>query len=415
MPSLDAAPNTVIIPRAALLSAALLLAALVSAVLLPSANPLLAEDTIGVSKTKPGEGRFVEVDGVFMVPYTMKIPGTDAEMTMIPIPGGEFLLGSPDADPRKQADEQPQVRVRVEPFWMARTEVSWAEYLPFMNLYEHFKEFEHRKIRLVDRENPVDAITAPTELYDPSFTFEFGEDPRQPAVTMTQYAAKQFTKWVSGVTGHKYRLPSEAEWEYACRAGTTTVYHFGDDPQQLDDYAWHKGNTPEDEPQPVGTKKPNPWGLHDMHGGVWEWVLDGYSEDNFQRLQSKQVGQTVPAKDAVNWPTKAYPRVVRGGSWQDGPERCRAAAKMASDDPAWKQEDPNLPLSPWWFTSDPSRGVGFRMVRPWHAPTKQEMAKYWDPDHEDIKFDVSGRLSGGRGVLGLVDPDLPAAVNSLQE
>lgn len=380
-----------------------------------AAVPLLAEESIGISKTKPSQGRFVEIEGGFMVPYTMKIPGTEAEMTMIPIPGGEFLLGSLDSDPHKQADELPQVRVSVEPFWMARTEVSWAEYLPFMNLYEHFKEFEHRKIRLVDKKNPVDAITAPTELYDPSFTFQYGEDPQQPAVTMTQYAAKQFTKWVSGVTGHMYRLPSEAEWEYACRAGTTTAYHFGDDPQQLDEYAWHSGNTPDEEPQKVGTKKPNPWGLHDMHGSVWEWVLDGYAEDGYQHLVSPNNGQAIPAKDAIRWPDKAYPRVVRGGSWEGKPDRCRAAAKMGSDDPAWKQEDPNLPLSPWWFTSDPARGVGFRMVRPLHAPTKQEMVKYWDPDHEDIKFDVEGRLSGGRGVLGLVDPDLPAAIKTLEK
>ncbi|HJN07611.1 MAG: formylglycine-generating enzyme family protein [Pirellulaceae bacterium] len=388
--------------------------ALTTAIIALAATPLLAEESIGISKTKPSEGRSVEIDGAYMVSYTMKIPGTDAEVTMIPIPGGEFLLGSPGSDSDKQKDEQPQVRVGVEPFWMARTEVSWAEYLPFMNLYAHFKEFEHRKIRLVDKDNPVDAITAPTELYDPSYTFEYGEDPQQPAVTMTQYAAKQYTKWVSGVTGHKCRLPSEAEWEYACRAGTTTVYHFGNDPKQLDEYAWHILNTP-DEPQKVGSKKPNPWGLHDMHGSVWEWVLDGYDETNYQRLLVKSKGKTLPSNDAVSWPTKAYPRVVRGGSWEDDPDRCRAAAKLGSDDPEWKLEDPNLPLSPWWFTSDPSRGVGFRMVRPLHAPTKKEMAKYWDADHDDIKFDVDGRLSEGRGAIGLVDPDLPAAIKALDD
>ena len=86
-----------------------------------AAPPLLAGESIGISKTKPSAGRSVEIDGRYMVPYTMKIPGTDAEMTMIPIPGGEFLLGSPVSDPGKQQDEQPQVRVVVEPFWMART------------------------------------------------------------------------------------------------------------------------------------------------------------------------------------------------------------------------------------------------------------------------------------------------------
>ncbi len=375
---------------------------------------LLGEDSIGISKTKPSSGRFVAIEDGFMVPYTMVIPGTNAKMTMVPIPGGEFSLGSPAGGDDSSSGQQKQVRVRVEPFWMAKTEVTWAEYQPFMNLYEHFKEFEHRKVRVVNKDNPVDAITAPTELYDPSFTFEYGEEPQQPAVTMTQYAAKQYTKWVSGVSGHRYRLPSEVEWEYACRAGTTTAYHFGDDPAQLDDYAWHIGNTPE-QPQHVGTKKPNPWGLHDMHGSVWEWVLDGYAEDSYQQLANKSQGKTIHAKEAISWPTKAYPRTVRGGSWEETPERCRADAKLGSNDPDWKLEDPNLPLSPWWFTSDPARGVGFRMVRPLHAPSKQEMAKYWDADHPDIKFDVQGRLDEGRGVLGLVDPDLPAAIKLLQE
>ncbi len=377
-------------------------------------TPMLAEETLGISKTKPSEGRFVKVDEGYMVPYTMVIPGTEAKLTMVPIPGGELLLAPPAEKGDADADLSEPLRIRIEPFWMAKTEVSWAEYLPFMNLYEHFKEFEHRKLRTVDKENPVDAITAPTELYDPSFTFEYGEDPKQPAVTMTQYAAKQYTKWVSGVTGHRYRLPSGVEWEYACRAGADTKYHFGDDPKELDAYAWHAGNTP-DKPQSVGSKKPNAWGLYDMHGSVWEWVLDGYEQDGFSQLQAKAKDKVLPSNEAILWPTEAYPRTVRGGSWEDDPEDCVATAAMGSDDTEWKLEDPNLPLSPWWFTSDPARGVGFRMVRPLHAPTKQAMAKYWDPDHPDIEFDIDGRLSEGRGVLGLVDPDLPAAIKSLAQ
>ncbi|MEO8497437.1 MAG: formylglycine-generating enzyme family protein, partial [Planctomycetota bacterium] len=298
----------------------------------------------------------------------------------------------------------------IEPFWMGRHEVTWSEYKYFMSMYSVFKKFESQKIRPVNDATKVDAITAPTELYDPSFTFELGEDPQQPAVTMTQYAAKQYTKWLGAITGNQYRLPGEAEWEYACRAGTTTAYHFGDDPSKLGEYGWFFDNADE-APRKVGQKKPNPWGLFDMHGNVWEWCLDEYFEEGYARLEGKpQTGVT-----AIGWPTKAYPRVLRGGSWDDDTERCRSAAKLASHDTDWKAQDPNLPLSPWWFTDDPARGVGFRLLRPLHELPKEEMAKYWEPDAEAISFAVEMRLEEGRGVLGIVDEKLPAAIQALKD
>lgn len=377
--------------------------------LLPNLAPA-DESTIGWSKTKPASGRYVETDRGFMVPYTRKIPGTDASYSMVPIPGGTFVLGSPADESGRKDDEGPQVTVEIKPFWMGKFEVTWAEYKEFMGLYAIFKDFETRGMRKVTDSNKVDAITAPTELYDPSFTFEFGEDPQQPAVTMTQYAAKQYTKWVSGVTGQQYRLPSEAEWEYACRAGTKSAFSFGDDAGQLDDYAWHYDNS-EETSHLVGQKKPNPWGLYDMHGNVWEWVLDAYDAEGYQRLS----GATHQAVDTIAWPTKLFPRAVRGGSWDDDPEACRSAAKMKSHDIEWKAEDPNLPLSPWWFTSDPSRAVGFRLLRPANPLPAEQLTKYWDPDVEDVDFAVESRLLEGRGVLGLVDEQLPAAIKMLQE
>ena len=279
-----------------------------------------------------------------------------------------------------------------------------------MNLYAVFKDFETKGMRPVTDDNAVDAVTAPTELYDPSFTFEFGEDPQQPAVTMTQYAAKQYTKWLSAVTGHSYRLPSEAEWEYACRAGTDQPYSFGADTANIGDYAWYFDNSDETSHQ-VGKKKPNPWGLYDIHGNVWEWVLDAYSDEGYKWL----AGKAVLSSEAVAWPTVLYPRTVRGGSWDDDAAACRSAAKMPSHDVDWKSEDPNLPLSPWWFTSDPARGVGFRIVRPVAPVSKKEMAKYWDADVEEINFPVTSRLEEGRGALGLVDAELPAAIEKLNE
>jgi formylglycine-generating enzyme required for sulfatase activity len=376
-----------------------------------AAAPSFAEESKnvpGLSAAKPFSGPSVQTDRGFMVPYSFKIPGTDVEVEMVPIPGGTFTMGSPEREEGRTPAEGPQFTVTVEPFWMGKTEVTWGQYKEFMKLYEVMKEFASQQMRQVNDENKLDAVTIPTPLYEPTFTYEFGEDPQLPAVTMTQFAAKQYTKWLSGVTGQQFRIPSEAEWEYAARAGAETAYSFGDDPAQLEEYAWY-GENSDYQPHHVAKKKPNPWGLYDMHGNVWEWVLDEYAEDGYKQF----AGKTLKAADAVNWPTKAYPRTVKGGSWDDDADKLRAAAKMGSDDKEWKSEDPNLPLSPWWLTTDPARGVGFRIIRPLKELPKAEMAKYWEADVEDIKLDVENRLLEGRGVLGVADPTLPSAVKQL--
>ena len=371
----------------------------------------LAEDIVGLADAAPSEGRSVETDQGYMVPYKMTLPGTEATFEMVPIPGGKFTMGSPDSEEDRQDNEGPQFEVEVAPFWMGKYEVTWAEYKEYMALYGIFKEFEVRKMRPVTDDNVIDAITAPTELYDPSFTFEYGEDPKFPAVTVTQYAARQYTKWISGITGHFYRLPSEAEWEYACRAGSTTAYHFGDDPDDLDDYAWYYDNS-DDAPHEVGGKKPNPWGLHDIHGNVAEWVIDQLLEDGYEKFD----GKSLKAADAIVWPTKLVQRVVKGGSWEDDPENCRSAFRLGSEEEPWKQEDPNLPYSPWWFTSDPTRGIGFRIIRPLKEDiARADKEKFWKADAEDITEGVDNRLQEGRGVLGLVDKDLPNAIKELDK
>ena len=373
----------------------------------------LRADEIGLVKNQPASGRFVKTERGFMVPYTQVIPGTQATFEMLPVPGGTFELGSPETEEDRNPDEGPVVTIVVEPFWMARHEVTWSEYKIFMDLCNVFENFEERGIRKVTKENEVDAVTGPSKLYEPSFTFASGDDDRQPAVAMSQFAAKQFTKWLSLLTDEFFRLPTEAEWEYACRAETPTAYSFGDNVDELGEYAWHYENS-DDMSQPVTLKKPNPWGLHDMHGNVSEWVLDAYSKDWYHELSKK--GQPVRALDAINWPTKLYPRVLRGGSWNLDPPDCRSAARRQSNDEDWRSYDPNVPKSPWWFASDESQDVGFRVVRPLSPAARQDRARYWDSDLQEITRAVNQRIfQEGRGERGLVDPQLPEAIRSQQK
>jgi formylglycine-generating enzyme required for sulfatase activity len=366
----------------------------------------------GIVTEKPADGPFVEIEEGFMVPYTATIPGTDIQFQMVPIPGGTFKLGSPEDEEDRNDDEGPQVQIRVDPFWMGKYEVTWGEYKQYMVLHDHFKAFQEQGIRLVTEENEVDAITAPSTLYDPTFTYDAGDGAQQPAATMTQYAAKQYTKWLSVLTSEFYRLPGEAEWEYACRAGTTTRYYFGDDADELEEHAWFDDNS-DYERHDVGQKTPNPWGLYDMYGNVAEWVLDQYNEEGYVHLDPDK---TTNAIEAINWPTDPDPYVVRGGSWELYAEDLRSAARLASNNADWKSEDPNFPKSPWWFTTEPSTGVGFRLLRPLRAPeTREGKEAYWNArssrDQRAIKFRLE---TDGKGAKGLVDPDLPEAIRQLK-
>ena len=126
-----------------------------------------------------------------------------------------------------------------------------------------------------------------------------------PVGNVTQYAASQFCKWLSAKTGHFYRLPTEAEWEYSARAGSSTAYYFGDDPKMIEQYAWSFENS-EDSYHPVGQKKPNAWGLYDMHGNVAEWTLDQYPKSKWWNTDAPYVGfrivrdPNVPKETEIN-------------------------------------------------------------------------------------------------------------------
>lgn len=365
---------------------------------------------VGISSTRPGKGPFVETEVGFMVPYTSKIPGTDIKFEMVPVPGGAYRL-RPKDDPENPSYPLP-IDVKIEPFWMGRYEVTWAEYDEFTGILEAFKAFERSGQRKVTSENQAGSVTVPCVLYEPSLYYPQTADkkdwPSHPAAGMTQYAARQYTKWLSKLSGDFYRLPSDVEWEYACRAGSSTSYSFGEETDQLGDYAWYRENS-EDDTHPIGLKKSNDWGLHDMHGNVSEWVLDQFSEQHVGLRMAVSAG--LPP---IHWPTRPHERTVRGGSWNSWPTDCRTVSRFGST-VDWQEWDPQLPRDPHWLASDVQRQIGFRIARPLVAPPDSLQGKYWDANVRKLRDAVREYTSNGYSWRGLVDPDLPAAIQKLEE
>ena len=174
-----------------------------------------------------------------MKPYTQKIIGTDAKFDMVPIRGGKFLMGSPESEADRKEDEGPQFEAEVEPFWMGKCEVTWDEYALWgLGTDKHRRDT--RGIEAAGNDKLADAITQPTPPYS-DMSFGMGKE-KTPAISMTQLAAKMYCKWLSAKTGYYYRLPTEAEWEYACRAGTTTAFCSGDSARSVDAFATHADN-----------------------------------------------------------------------------------------------------------------------------------------------------------------------------
>jgi formylglycine-generating enzyme required for sulfatase activity len=280
--------------------------------------------------------------------YSVTIPNTTVSYEMVAIPAGSFTMGS---DAKK--DEQPPHKVTVSGFWMQAHEVTWDEYRLFM--------FANQAGEIAHKDELVDGVSRPTRPYV-EMSFGMGIT-GFPAISMTQHAANKYAEWLSAKTGEFYRLPTEAEWEYGCRAGSTTPYSFGSDVAQLGNYAWYSANSG-GKYQKVATKKPNTWGLFDMMGNVMEWTLDQYEP-------YKAGDQTNP------WikPTQPYPIAVRGGSWNDPAPDLTCAARVASD-PSWKQQDPQLPKSIWYETD--AQWLGFRLIRPEKVPSAEELYRYWN-------------------------------------
>jgi len=300
-----------------------------------------------------------------MQAYAEALDHTDVVIDLVPIPGGSFTMGSAAEEAERGDDEGPQHTVRIDPFWMGKYEITWDQY----DVWGEKLDIARRKIfghKVNARDAVADAVTRPTPPYT-DMSFGMGKR-KNPAICMTQHAARMYCEWLTAKSGHYYRLPTEAEWEYACRAGTSSAWSFDDDSSAIGEYAWYEDNS-DYTYQPVGQKKPNPWGLHDMHGNVAEWVLDQYAPTTYAQRRSSDVNNPLLI------PTKLYPRVVRGGNFESSPANLRSAARVASDD-SWKEQDPQLPQSIWYHTD--AQGVGFRVVRPLHEPTLQQRAAHWD-------------------------------------
>ena len=282
---------------------------------------------------------------------------------MVLIPGGSFLMGSPPEEAGRQDHEGPRHKVRLDSFYLCPKETTiqlfMAYYQETVSAKRDFIETqEEQKNSQQQDKDEVDAITGPTPVYG---DMTMGYEETHPAMGMTWHNAMTFCRWLSKKTGKKYRLPTEAEWEYACRAGTNNVFGIGNDPSGLRDFAWYEANA-DSETNPVGKKKPNAWGLYDMSGNVREWVFDFYSPTAY-----KDVAKKSPAVNPKG-PKTGKVHVARGGDYSSSVEALRCAARAFEED-WWRSGDPQIPKSIWWLPE--MDFIGFRVARSVETGTKK--------------------------------------------
>ena len=245
--------------------------------------------------------------------------GAEVALEMVPIPAGEFLMGSPDDEPERWSHEGPQHWVRLAPFSLARTPITQAQW------------------RQVASWQPAPGEPPWERPLDPDPSFFKGnfagirrpEHDRRPVESVSWFDAQEFCRRLSQRTGRTYTLPSESQWEYACRAGTTTPYAFGTTLSQRQANVASSGTTE------VGSFPANAWGLHDMHGNVWEWCLDhwhrgyeGAPADGSAWLKTTEQQNPSSTKPVKNVIDDSEPRLLRGGSWYYLPGFCRSAFRI---------------------------------------------------------------------------------------
>jgi formylglycine-generating enzyme len=329
------------------------------------------------------EEKFVEVfekaaEVNEFAPFSETIPGTPISFKMLPVQGGRFTIGSPTNEPGRSDNEGPQREVELSPFFMSEIQVSWETYLAFFR--ETMSEGRSDasiglSVRQVDG---VDAISGPTPPWgSPDQGWGWGD---RPAITMTYHAAETFCLWLSQKTGKNYRLPTEAEWEFAARGGTTTPYFFegspkkfssqtlrnrlfGADTTNINSYVIYAGNSMARTQSPRAVKA-NPFGLKNMLGNVWEFCSDYYAKDAYASYPENMV-----VKNPTG-PATGTERVIRGGSFRSDAYELRAATRSHTRHNDWLRTDPQIPKSIWWYSD--VTDVGFRVVMDWQPLEKEQ-------------------------------------------
>jgi formylglycine-generating enzyme required for sulfatase activity len=272
---------------------------------------LVAAGLAACCAARSAAGEPSPADGAGRPAETVTIAGTALTFQMVEVPGGRLRVAGPGGGGAREID--------VKPFAIAARETTW-------DLYAHYFEGW--------RQAKVDGITRPSQpdVYNPREPFANGahQTDKHPALAVGWFGATAYCEWLSHKTGRQYRLPTEAEWELACRAGSA-----GEAPEAPGDVAWLK-ETGGDHTHPVGAKKPNAWGLYDLLGNVWEHVLEPYAP-----------------------PDSAF--ALRGGGWNTPAAELRYATRLKEQRAAWLRTDPKRPHRAWWITDAPF--IGFRVAR----------------------------------------------------
>lgn len=298
--------------------------------------------------------------------YTEQIPQTPISLNMIAIPGGTFEMGSSKKEPFHSTDEAPAHNVTLSPFFMAEVETTWDQFWAFYaSTMSEGRTPPERTYTQNLQALDVDGISGPT----PPFGFPdqgWGGNDR-PAITMTHYAAETFCLWLSKKTGKKYRLPTEAEWEYAARGNTETPYFFEGNPKDYSDrgfwrkffpaktdnitsYIIYEKNSYNRSQEP-NVVEANPYGLKNMLGNVMEYTADRYDPNAYENRA-----------DGVSNPvvTEGEEWSIRGGNYASDASDVRSAARSSTQHDEWMRTDPQQPKSIWWYSD--YKGIGFRVV-----------------------------------------------------
>jgi formylglycine-generating enzyme len=319
------------------------------------------DTTFGVTITSTGQPFKESAKVERFENFREMIPGTQVSFEMVALPGGTFNMGSPVDEPLRDPDEGPVRKVTVPKFWIARIEVTWDEYMAFFRATGSQGRTESQAVNNF-KTDAISGATPPWGAPDQGW----GKGLR-PAITMSWHAANVYCQWLSKVTGKRYRLPTEAEWEYACRGGTVTPYFFDGNPKKFTSDGFinklfgpdtsniasrivYNINSASRTEEPSFVME-NPFGLKNMPGNVAEFCSDYYSA-GFYDIDSTGMNP--------KGPLKGQEHVIRGGSFKSDAKDLRSAARDFTKTKAWLVTDPQMPKSIWWYSD--CIDVGFRVV-----------------------------------------------------